>query len=88
MMLTMRTTVTLDPDVSALVKRAMAERAIGFKEAVNEGLRAGLGGGRARVDFVFPAFDMGVPFLDLARANRVAEALEDEGMTHRLTEGR
>ncbi len=32
----MRTTITLDPDVAALVQRAMAERGLGFKEAVNE----------------------------------------------------
>lgn len=84
----MRTTVTLDPDVAALVKRAMAERAIGFKEAVNDGLRAGLGGARTRVDFVFPSFDMGTPSVDLTQANRVAESLEDEAMAHRLSEGR
>ena len=84
----MRTTVTLDPDVAALVKRVMAERAIGFKEAVNAGLRAGLGGGRSRVDFMFPAFDMGVPAIDLSQANRLADALEDEALAHRLSEGR
>lgn len=84
----MRTTVTLDPDVAAMVQRAMKERAIGFKEAVNEGLRAGLGGRRARVDLVFPAFDLGVPFVELVQANQVAEALEDEALVHRLSEGR
>lgn len=88
MMQTMRTTVTLDPDVAAMVKRVMAERAIGFKEVVNEGLRVGLGGGRGRTDFVFPSFDMGMPFVDLTQANRVAEALEDEAIVHRMSEGR
>ena len=83
----MRTTVTLDPDVAAMVKRVMAERAIGFKEAVNDGLRAGLGG-RGRVDVVFPSFDMGTPFLDLTQANRVADLLADEASLHRMSEGR
>ena len=40
----MRTTITLDPDVHALVERAMRERGLSFKEAVNEAIRAGLGG--------------------------------------------
>ncbi len=84
----MRTTVTLDPDVEALVKRAMQERRIGFKDAVNDGLRRGLGAPRSDVDLAFPAFDMGTPFVDLAQANRVAEALEDEALMHKLAEGR
>lgn len=84
----MRTTVTLDPDVAALVKRAMKERTIGFKEAINEGLRAGLGGRPVSVDLVFPVFDMGAELVDLTRANRVSEMLEDETMAHRLAEGR
>ena len=84
----MRTTVTLDPDVAAMVKRAMKERTIGFKEAINEGLRAGLGGHPARVDLAFPTFDLGVPFVDLTHANQVAETMEDEALAHRLGEGR
>lgn len=80
--------MTLDADVAAMVRRVMAERVIGFKEAVNEGLRAGFGGGRGRADFVFPSFDMGVPLVDLTQANRVAESFEDEAMAHRMSEGR
>ena len=37
----MRTTVTLDPDVEALVKAAMAEQHLTFKDAVNQAIRAG-----------------------------------------------
>ncbi len=84
----MRTTVTLDPDVAALVRRTMQQRSIGFKEAVNDGLRAGLGGGPERADLSFPTFDMGTPMVDLTQANRVAEVLEDEALAHRLAEGR
>ena len=40
----MRTTVTLDPDVERLIKDVMKERAISFKEALNEAARAGLRG--------------------------------------------
>lgn len=84
----MRTTVTLDPDVTALVARAMKERSIGFKEAVNQGLRAGLGSSPVPVDLVFPTFDLGSPLMDLTQANRVAEVLEDEAIALRLGEGR
>ena len=36
----MRTNVTLDPDVESLIRTAMHEKAIGFKQAVNEAIRA------------------------------------------------
>lgn len=38
----MRTTLTLDDDVAALLKRAMQRNKKGLKEQVNEALRAGL----------------------------------------------
>jgi hypothetical protein len=38
----MRTTITLDPDVDALVKKLMAERGLSFKQAVNSLLRSAL----------------------------------------------
>jgi hypothetical protein len=37
-----RTTLTLDDDVAALLARVRKERALGLKEAVNQGLRIGL----------------------------------------------
>lgn len=40
----MRTTVTLDPDMERLIRDAMRERAISFKEALNEAVRIGLRG--------------------------------------------
>lgn len=38
----MRTTLTLDPDVAALLKKRVAEGGVSFKDAVNEALRRGL----------------------------------------------
>lgn len=38
----MRTTLTLDDDVAALLERVRKQRGLGLKEAVNEGLREGL----------------------------------------------
>lgn len=38
----MRTTLTLDPDVAALLERVRKGRDVSLKDAVNEGLRRGL----------------------------------------------
>ena len=38
----MRTTITLDEDVERLLRRAIRERDISFKDAVNEAIRSGL----------------------------------------------
>jgi hypothetical protein len=38
----MRTTLTLDDDVAAMLKRFMTQRGRSLKDAVNEGLRRGL----------------------------------------------
>src|ERR1017187_10262303 len=56
----MRTTVTLDPDVERLLRGAMRERAISFKEALNEAARIGLGKGPVRArKFTQKSFRMG-----------------------------
>ena len=38
----MRTTLTLDPDVAALLRKRVAEGDVSFKEAVNDAMRRGL----------------------------------------------
>lgn len=38
----MRTTVTLDPDIEAMLKRVMRERGVSFKEALNSAVRDSL----------------------------------------------
>jgi hypothetical protein len=38
----MRTTVTLDPEVEALLRTSMRKRGLSFKQASNEAIRAGL----------------------------------------------
>lgn len=83
----MRTTVTLEPDVEALVKRAMRERGLTFKEVVNEAIRAGMGtsptGGRPSL----PVHDMGEPLIDVTKALRLASELEDQELAERLARG-
>jgi len=83
----MRTTVTLDPDVTALVKAAMDASQRGFKDVVNDALRAGLGG-QQPTGYRTPTFDMGFsPDLPWDKALRIAAALEDEELTRRHATG-
>jgi hypothetical protein len=86
MMQTMRTTITLDADTEALVKRAMNERGLTFKEAVNEAIRAGLGGRTSAKPFSTPTFAMGAdPRINLDKALRLAGDLENEEIVHEMS---
>jgi hypothetical protein len=78
-----RTTVTLDPDVEAIVKRLMRERGLSFKEALNSAVRAGTRAPDGPA-FETPTFDMGEPFVDVTKALRLASELEDEEIVRRL----
>ena len=82
----MRTTITLDPDARALVERAMRERGLSFKEAVNEAIRAGLGGAAAG-PYTTPR-RLGPARVNLTKALGLAAALEDDELARRLAEGR
>ena len=84
MMRGVRTTITLDADAAALVKRAMRERGLTFKEAVNEAIRRGLGGDTRRATPSTPAFEMGEPLVDLDKALRLAGSMEDVEAARRL----
>ena len=75
----MRTTVTLDPDVEVLLKQAMRERGLSFKQALNEAVRAGL----VRRDspaapFRQRTFQLGRPRVDLTKALALAGELDDQ----------
>jgi hypothetical protein len=83
-----RTTVTLDPDVAALVNRAMKERGLTFKEALNDAVRAGLGGSaQERRSWTTPS-DMGRPAVNLDRALQLAGELEDEELVRKTRVGK
>jgi hypothetical protein len=87
MMHTMRTTVTLDSDVALRLQELMRTRGLTFKEAVNSALRTGLGITQA-ADIVFEVFDLGEPRVDLTHAGRLAAAMEDEQISHKLAVSR
>jgi len=82
-----RTTITLDPDVDALVKRAMREQGLTFKQAVNDAIRAGMPGREPTGDQQFATHDMGEPLVDVTRALRLAGELEDQELAARLARG-
>ena len=82
-----RTTVTLDPDVAALVRRAMQERGLTFKQALNDAVRAGVASAADRSPAEFPTYDMGPPLVDVTKALRLAGELEDQERASRLAQG-
>jgi len=84
----MRTTISLDADTRLLVERAMRERGLSFKEAVNQAIRAGLGDrSEGPASYTTPR-PLGPARLDLTKALGLAAQLEDEALAHRLAEGR
>jgi len=87
-MFKMRTTVTLEPDTRLLVERAMRERGLSFKDAVNEAIRAGLGPAEPAGRRYTTPRTLGPPRVDLTRALSLASELEDEAIARRLAEGR
>lgn len=82
----MRTTVTLDPDVERLLRNAMKERSISFKEALNEAARIGLTAKTRRATkFSQKTFRMGATQeFRWDKALSVAEAMEDEELARKL----
>lgn len=85
----MRTTVTLDADVQALVERLMRERGWTFKRALNEAVRLGLApAARKASGSRTVARHLGAPRGDLTKALALAGELEDEALAGRLADGR
>lgn len=83
----MRTTVTLEPDTEQIVRDRMASKGVSFKRALNDAIRDGASG---RIDYTFATttYEMGVPSVDLDRANRLAAELEDSELVERFKAGR
>lgn len=85
----MRTTVTLDPDVEALLRKTVRERGEPFKQVLNAAIRDGLSSSRRKTAKPFKqrTFDMGRPLVDLTKALSLAAELDDaetlDGMRRR-----
>jgi len=81
MMLTMRTTLTLDDDVAGRLKEVAHRKRISFKEAVNGAIRRGLAAqqlsSKARIRFKIKTFRSGfVAGIDPLRLNQLYDELE------------
>jgi len=76
----MRTTLTLDPDVSQALKARIAEKNTTLKRVVNEALRRGLAAepGKKKKPFRVTPFSCGGfrPGIDITKLNQLADELE------------
>ena len=84
----MRTTVTIDPDVEALLHEAMRKQGISFKAALNQAVRQGLIRAPARRQrrYRLKTYRMGYrPEIRLDQALALAAALEDEEIARKLS---
>ena len=80
----MRTTITLDPDTDAAVRRLMRERGLTFKQAVNDAIRSGLAPRPDAPAFRTKTYRMGTPVMPIDKALRLAADLEDEEIIRKL----
>ena len=84
----MRTTVTLDGDVEALLRRIMKRKGLSFKAALNQAVRDGLANPapKAARPYALTTFRMGYrPEVALDKALSLAAALEDEEIARKLS---
>lgn len=83
----MRTTVTLDPDVRALLSKVMRERGISFKDALNSAVREGFSRRtKKQRRFVQKTFSMGAEQnFRWDKALETAAAIEDEELSRKLS---
>ncbi|MES2208712.1 MAG: antitoxin [Chloroflexota bacterium] len=84
----MRTTVTLDPDSDAIVRRLMRERRLTFKQALNAAIRAGINAGQGKAVSYTRTKNMGAPKVPLDKALQLAGWLEDEEIIRKLALGK
>lgn len=84
MMFRMRTTVTLEPDAEAIVRKRMRERNVSFKTALNDVIREGAVVRRPDEPFRTKSADLGVPTVSLDRALQLAADLEDEELVRKM----
>lgn len=86
----MRTTVTIDPDVEVLVRKAMRQRDASFKQVLNDSLREALAERRPkpRAPYRQVAYHLGRPLVDLTKATALAAELDDLELAAKLRRGR
>lgn len=86
----MRTTVTLDDDVAAKLKRLARERDVSFKEALNSSVRRGIERGEVKPKpYRVRSRNLGVrPGVNLVKALQLAGELEDAETVRKMRLGK
>lgn len=87
MMLSVRTTATLDPEVERLLRLVMKERGLSFKKALNEAVKAGLSPakGKPARKFIQKTYSMGSEQgIRWDKALTIASSLEDDELLNKI----
>ncbi|MFT4137095.1 hypothetical protein [Microbacterium sp.] len=83
-----RTTITLTPEADALVRRAMEERRVSFRDVVNGAIIEALRTERADAEpYVLPVFDLGPMKIPGDSAMRLLAELDDEEFLRKMALG-
>jgi len=78
--------VTLDPDVERMLRAAIRQRGISFKDALNEAIRTGLSRPKSAARFQQKTFSMGgEQYFRWDKALATADAIEDEELVRKLS---
>ena len=85
----MRTTLTLDDDLSKRLRDAAHREHRSFKAVCNDAVRAGLDKKPVgkRKKFTFPTYNMGEPTIDLTKALAIAAEMEDQEILRKMALG-
>jgi len=87
----MRTTLTLDPDVAQTLKARMASQNATLKKVINEALRKGLSiePQKPKKPFQVRSFSLGFrPGIDIQKLNQLADDLETNAIAAKLSRAR
>lgn len=84
----MRTTVTLDPDTEQIVRARMKAKGVSFKRALNDAIREGEPVHAKATPYVVKPRSMGVPLVDLTKANQRAAELDNADVIRKLQLGK
>jgi hypothetical protein len=85
----MRTTLTLEPDVAARLKKRAQRDQVPFKRVVNDAIRAGLDAaekGTKRPKYRVRPMALGIkPGIDMDKINQVLDEMEVEAFRRKLS---
>jgi hypothetical protein len=89
MMRRMRTTLTIDDDLAALLHEQARRTGRTFRDVVNEAIRDGLLRGTSESSCVPPVHELGIrPGVDLTKALQLVGQLEDEEVVRKMEIGK